>query len=91
MTSKQKNRVIRPSRRDELLRRLRAESQVRSHSRYSHRENTLLVGLARTARYSTRRSIRYLGVRFPLRVGLWLDVLDPETGKVLISTNGGLL
>lgn len=86
-----KPKVDRETTRKKLLRSLRAESRSRAFSRYSMDENTPLVELARAAAYSTRRSIIWMGIRFPLRSFLYVDVLDPETGKPLISTKGGIV
>lgn len=86
-----KSRPYRPLNRAELLSQLRRESDMRSGTQYSTYENSLLVDLARRAAYSRGRSILWRGILFPLRHSLWIVVIDPDTGKPLVSTQGGIL
>lgn len=78
------------SARKRLLSALRSESRARWCSGYSMDENTPLVELARAAAYSTKRFVTWGGIRFPLRHGWYLTIIDPETGAPLISTKGGV-
>ncbi len=89
--AEKKPRPARAPSRKRWLDLLRAESQRRAWTGYSLSEKTPLIDLARAAAYSTKRSITWNGIRFPLRHGLWLVVLDPETGTPLISTSGGMV
>lgn len=81
----------RPLTRQQILHRLRAESARRGNSGYRFSEKGFLIELAYAAAHSTQRSILWRGIRFPLRQGIWLAVLDPETGKGLVNTTGGML
>ena len=84
-------KLRRPPTRKELLAMLRSESIRRENSAYQINDGGLLIDLAYAAANSTKRSITWRGIRFPLRVGIWLTVLDPETLKPLVSTQGGVV
>ena len=86
-----KRKIVAKTSRQQLLDTLRAECKRREGTKYSLSENTLLIELAKDAARSSKRSITWYGIRFPLRNGIWITVLDPETGKPLISAPGGLL
>lgn len=79
-------------RRAVLLDRLLWESRTRSGTGYSKYETgSPLIELANAAAYASGRHIVWRGIRFPLRHGLFLAVLDPRTRKPLIFTNGGIV
>lgn len=78
--------------RELLLEALRYESKIRSGIAWqSITKDSLLFDLAQAAMYSRKRHITWRGIRFPLIHSIWLQVLDPETGKILVQTNGGIL
>ena len=78
-------------RRQALLGELRKESEALSGKRYSIHDNSLIAELARAAAYSRKKKVNWRGISFPLANGWLLTVLDPDTGRPLVSTPGGAL
>lgn len=74
-----------------LLERLRAESWAIGHGYFARSAAPTLYDLALAARSARGRFVRFGGVRFPLRFGIWKYVADPETGRTLVGTSGGWL
>lgn len=75
-----------------LLEQLRRESRIRSGRTWrTIDKQSLLFSLANAAMYSSKRHITWRNIRFPLRHSWWLQVLDPETGEILVQTSGGVL
>lgn len=79
------------AKRNALLNELRRESDAHAWSGYLPTTKGLLFDLARFAANSPARSIVWRDIRFPLRHSMWLAVCDPDTGKPLIMTQGGIL
>ena len=80
------------SERQLLLEQLRRESKIRCGPKWhSITQGSALYDLAQAAMYAQTRHITWRGIKFPIFHGLWLQVIDPETGKVLVQTSGGIL
>lgn len=50
----------------------------------------LVFELADKAKAARGRAVIFHGVKFKLKIGLWLNVCD-ESGEVIFSTSGGVL
>jgi hypothetical protein len=76
--------------RRQLMQRLHDEIARSGRPITSRRIAPLVFELADKARVARGRTVIFRGVKFKLKVGLWLNVCD-ENGAVIFSTNGGLL
>lgn len=85
-------KVKKKSEQELLLAQLRRESKIRCGPNWRKiTKGSALYDLAQAAMYAQKRHITWRGIKFPIFHGLWLQVIDPETGKVLVQTSGGIL
>lgn len=71
-----------------LLARLRREHTKVRANRIPLREAPTLHALAMAARASRGRVVKFAGLRFPCKFGLWRYVLCPQTGEALFAVAG---
>lgn len=79
-----------PITRRQLMRQLRDEIARSGRTITSRQIAPLVFELADTAKAARGRTIFFRGVKFKLKIGLWLNVCD-ESGEIIFSTTGGLL
>lgn len=71
-----------------LLDSLRAERERIGDRTFHPHEAPTLHALSMAARSARGRYVRFGGVRFPCKFGLWRYVCDPQTGITLVAVSG---
>lgn len=79
-----------PMTRRQLMRALHDEIARSGRPITSRHIAPLVFELADIAKAARGRTVIFRGVKFKLKIGLWLNVCD-ETGEVIFSTSGGVL
>jgi len=79
--------------RQAMLAQLRAEREKIGAREFHRAEAPNLYDLAAAASSARGKSVRFRGVRFPCRFGLWRYVFCPQTRQTLVavSNSGGWL
>jgi hypothetical protein len=90
MSNQRAHKTPKPMTRLQLMRELHREIASSGRPITSRDTAPLVFELADKAKAARGRSVIFRGVKFKLKIGLWLNVCD-ESGDVIFSTSGGVL
>lgn len=90
MSNQRIRKPRKPMTRVQLMQQLHHELAHGSKLITSRRIAPLVFELADAAKAARGRRMIFHGVKFKLKIGLWLNVCD-ESGEVIFSTSGGVL